>query len=119
MFSIRSEARFGPLYQDHGLIFPRPDGCPWPPDAFSTAFASLVRRSKLPHLRFHDLRHTHASQLLKRGVHPRVVSERLGHSTIAITLDTYSHVLPGLQRDAAMEIDTALREAIDHDKTRQ
>jgi len=108
----KQRLRLGPLYQDHGLIFPRPDGTPWPPDAFSTAFAALIRRSDLPHIRFHDLRHSHASQLLKQGVHPKVVSERLGHSTIAITLDTYSHVLPGLQAIAASEIDQLLNIAI-------
>jgi hypothetical protein len=66
----------------------------------------------LPHVRFHDLRHTHATQLLKQGVHPKVVSERLGHSKVSITLDTYSHVLPGMQEDAAEKIDLAMRLAI-------
>ncbi len=108
--------RLGPIYQDAGLVFPRPDGTPWPPDAFSSAFAALIRRSKLPHLRFHDLRHSHASQLLKQGIHPKVVSERLGHSTVAITLDTYSHVLPGLQHDAAIGVNGALKEAIERRK---
>lgn len=55
----------------------------------------------LPQIRFHDLRHTHATELLKAGVHPKIVSERLGHSGIRITLDTYCHVLPTLQKDAA------------------
>ena len=54
----------------------------------------------MEHFRFHDLRHTHATQLLRQGVHPKIVSERLGHSNIGITLDTYSHVLPGMQEDA-------------------
>lgn len=60
-------------------------------------------------LRFHDLRHSHATQLLRHGVHPKVVSERLGHSTVGITLDVYSHVLPGMQEEAAKRIDKALR----------
>ena len=68
-----------------------------------------MRRSGLPHVRLHDLRHSHATQLLKQGIHPKVVSERLGHSKISITLDTYSHVLPGMQEDAAQKIDAALR----------
>jgi integrase len=59
-------------------------------------------------MRFHDLRHTHASLLLVRGVHPKVVSERLGHASIAITLDTYSHVLPTLQDEAARDLDAWL-----------
>jgi integrase len=60
----------------------------------------VIRRSNLPIGRFHDLRHTHASQLLRHGIHPKVVSERLGHSSIVITLNTYSHVLRGLQEES-------------------
>lgn len=82
------------------------------PDTLSTNFASTIRRSGFPHVRFHDLRHTHASQLLKQGVHPKVVSERLGHSTIGITLDTYSHVMPGMQESAMAGLDASLRSAI-------
>jgi len=63
-------------------------------------------------VRFHDLRHTHATQLLKAGVHPKVVSERLGHASIGITLDTYSHVMPGMQEEAAERIDAGLRAAL-------
>ena len=57
----------------------------------------------------HALRHTHATDLLRAGVHPKIASERLGHASIAITMDTYSHALPGLQEDAAQRIDAALR----------
>ena len=102
----------GPAYQDNDLVFLGQDGHPWPPDTFTTAFVSFVRRAGFTGLRFHDLRHTHASQLLKEGVHPKVVSERLGHSTVAFTLDTYSHVLPGIQKDAAQRIDASLRFAL-------
>ena len=63
-------------------------------------------------VRFHDLRHTHATQLLKAGVHPKVVSERLGHASIGITLDTYSHVMPDMQEEAAEKIDAGLRKAL-------
>jgi integrase len=63
-------------------------------------------------VRFHDLRHRHATQLLKAGVHPKVVSERLGHASIGITLDTYSHVMPGMQEEAAEKIDAGLRAAL-------
>ncbi len=110
----QTEARLklGPAYQNDDLILPREDGSLWPPDSFSTAFAAFVRRSKLPHVRFHDLRHSHATQLLKQGVHPKIVSERLGHSKVGITLDTYSHVLPSMQEDAARKIDAALRDAV-------
>ncbi len=102
----------GPGWDEHGLVCPRPGGAPWPPDAFSTAFAAFVRRSGMPPFRFHDLRHTHASHLLKAGVHPKIVSERLGHSAIGITLDTYSHVLPGMQQAAAELLNAALSSAI-------
>ncbi|HEY5274968.1 MAG TPA: tyrosine-type recombinase/integrase [Coriobacteriia bacterium] len=63
-------------------------------------------------IRFHDLRHTHATQLPKAGVHPKVVSERLGHASIGITLDTCSHVMPGMQAEAAEKIDAGLRAAL-------
>jgi integrase len=104
--------KLGPAYQDHGLVFPKQDGRPWEPDRFSSAFAATVRRSSNKHIRFHDLRHTHATHLLRQGVNPKVVSERLGHSTVAFTLDVYSHVLPGMQDEAARRIDSALRVVI-------
>jgi integrase len=102
----------GPSYQDHDLVCPRDDGTPWPPDSFSSSFVGLVRRAGVPTIRFHDLRHTHATQLLRQGVHPKVVSERLGHATVGITLDVYSHVLPGMQAEAASRTDAALRAAL-------
>jgi integrase len=71
------------------------------PDRFSRDFARLASASGLPPIRLHDLRHTHATLALKAGVHPKVVSERLGHATVGITLDLYSHVTPGIARDAA------------------
>ncbi len=102
----------GPDYKDRGLVLARADGSPWKPDSFTSSYRSLVRRLGLSHIRFHDLRHTHATQLLRQGVHPKVVSERLGHSTVGITLDVYSHVLPGMQEDAARRVDAALRTAL-------
>ena len=78
----------------------REDGSIWPPASFSVLFTTRIVKIPIPKVRFHDLRHTHATQLLKQGVHPKIVSERLGHSNIAITLDTYSHVLPGMQEEA-------------------
>ncbi len=101
--------RLGPAYVNHDLVCPAPDGRPWDPDSLSPAFTKLVRRSGLPHIRFHDLRHGHATLLLKHGIHPKIVSERLGHSTVGLTLDTYSHVLPGMQEQAALTIERALR----------
>jgi integrase len=69
------------------------------------SFLPLVRKAGVPVIRFHDLRHTAATLLLAQGVHPKIVQERLGHSQIAMTLDTYSHVLPSMQRDAADKLD--------------
>jgi integrase len=100
--------RIGPAYKDHDLVCAAPDGRPWDPDSFSPAFAKFVRRSGLPPIRFHDLRHSHATLLLKHGIHPKVVSERLGHSTVGLTLDTYSHVLPGLQEQATRILEEAI-----------
>ena len=101
----------GPAYEENGLVCPRPGGGPWAPDVFSTAFAAFVRRSDMKAFRFHDLRHSHASHLLRLGVHPKVVSERLGHSSVSITLDTYSHLLPGVQEDAVRRIDDLFKSA--------
>jgi integrase len=74
------------------------------------AWKPLLRGAGLPDVRFHDLRHTCATLLLTKGVHPKIVSEMLGHSSIAITLDTYSHVIPGMQEVAASAMEDALIE---------
>lgn len=70
-------------------------------------------------MRFHDLRHTHASLMLARGIHPKVVSERLGHSSVGLTLDTYSHVVPNLQEEAARAFDAWLTAAGDEADARE
>ncbi len=98
----------GPAYQDHDLVFPRPDGRPWEPDSFTSTFASSVRRVDMRGVNFHSLRHSHATILLGQGVNPKIVSERLGHAKVSTTLDVYSHVLPGMQEEAARRIDAAL-----------
>ena len=76
-----------------------------------------MRQHGLPPVRLHDLRHTHATHLLAAGVHPKIAQERLGHSSIGITLDIYSHVLPGMQEDAVAKIDAALRAAMNKQDT--
>ncbi len=91
-----------------GRTFATIEGDPIPPYRISGRFSTLVRRVGLAPLRFHDLRHTAATLMLRAGVHPKIVSERLGHATVAITLDTYSHVLPDMQRDAAAVVDVLL-----------
>jgi len=93
-------------WRELGLLIDRGDGAPLNPDTLSAGWARFLRRHRLPKVRFHDLRHAHATLLLMQGVHPKIVSERLGHASIGITLDTYSHVLPSLQNDAADAFDT-------------
>lgn len=102
----------GPAYQDHDLICAREDGSPVRPDTISVTFPRLVKKAGLPPIRFHDLRHTHATMMLRQGEHPKVVSERLGHSSIAITIDKYSHVLKGMQGEAAARLDERLGAAL-------
>lgn len=91
----------GSAYEDQGFVFAQPDGAPWYPDGVSQVFDRLVSRLDVRRIRFHDLRHTHASHLLAAGVNAKVVSERLGHSSVSFTLDTYAHVMPGQQAEAA------------------
>jgi len=83
------------------LVFGRPDGSPIHPELVSRTFDRLAARRGLPRIRFHDVRHTHATLLLKAGVPAKVVSERLGHATPGFTLNVYQHVLPGMQAEAA------------------
>jgi integrase len=85
----------------HDLVFPDETGRPLHPDRLRTAFERVVRRSDLPAIRLQDLRHSYATLALKAGVHPKFVSERLGHATVAITLDLYSHDTTGLDAAAA------------------
>ncbi len=75
-------------------------------------FRPLLKRAALPPVRFHDLRHTHATLMLQQGIHPKIVSERQGHSTVGLTLDTYSHVTPGLQEAAALRFEEGLKDFI-------
>jgi integrase len=93
-------------WRDEGLVIDRGDGRAVNPDTLSTGWARNLRNRGLPPVRFHDLRHAHATLLLLQGVHPKIVSERLGHASIGITLDTYSHVLPSLQSQAAEAFDS-------------
>jgi integrase len=92
-------------WEEHGLVIDRGNGTPLNPDTLSSGWARHLRKHRFPPVRFHDLRHAHATLMLTQGVHPKVVSERLGHASIAITLDTYSHVLPTLQQEAAEAFD--------------
>jgi integrase len=98
------------IWQNTGYVFTQADGRSVDPDAITKDFANLVKSASLPHLTVHGLRHAHATLLLESGVNPKVVSERLGHATIATTMDIYSHVLPGIQEAAALALDAKLAE---------
>jgi integrase len=100
------------LTDDHHICM-RQDGETVWPTSIARAFRTFLRTHNLPRIRFHDLRHSHASHMLAGNVHPKIVQERLGHSSIAITLDTYSHVMPNMQADAAATIDAAFQAAMD------
>ena len=108
----KNKLRLGPAYQDYDLVCAKPNGQPMHPICVSDGFSRWLKKAKLPHVRFHDLRHSHATQLLKQGINIKVISERLGHANIGITLEVYSHVLPSMQREAADSIDIALRSAM-------
>jgi len=95
-------------YEDNDLVFADAIGRPIYPGTLRANWLRIVKAAGFGHLRFHDLRHIHASLLLHEGIHPKIVSERLGHSAVRITLDTYSHVLPSLQADAVLKLDKLL-----------
>jgi integrase len=112
---LQHRVLMGGGYSDHGLVVAMPDGRPWDPQVITRAFDRLVKaqakreraataEAPLPVIRLHDLRHTHATHLLAAGVNVKVVSERLGHASTAFTLDTYAHVMPGQQADAAAAV---------------
>ena len=107
----RARLAAGKDFNRLGLVFPGRDGGPWRPSAFASRCRSVFRKAGLS-CRLHDLRHTHATMLLRQGVHPKVVQERLGHANVSITLDTYSHVAPHMQEAAAERIDVGLRRAL-------
>jgi integrase len=99
----------GDQYKDQGLIFPSERGTPMnAKNLTARSFKPILKRASLPDIRLHDLRHTCATLLLARGVHPKFVQELLGHATISITLDTYSHVLPSMGDQTATEMENAL-----------
>lgn len=105
--------KLGKRFDDSDFVVAQADGSPLRPHSLGQEWTRFVITTDLPRIRFHDLRHAHATHLLASGVHPKVASERLGHSKIGITLDLYSHVLPGMQEDAAARVDGALRVALE------
>ena len=101
---LSEQQQFGEAWTDSGYLCTKEDGEPYHPEVVSRSFRQAVRRAMLPMIRPHDLRHTHATLALQADIHPKVVSERLGHANISITLDTYSHAIPAMQEEAAERI---------------
>jgi len=98
----------GRLLNLDDLVFASVEGKPIDPGVLSHNFARIVKRAGLENIRFHDLRHTFASLMLLRGAKPKVISEALGHASVAFTMDTYSHIIEGMQSDAMALLDEVL-----------
>ncbi len=107
---LEERLRLGPAWDDNNLVFCNQVGRPLESsNLLQRSFYPLLERAGLPRIRFHDLRHTYATLALGQGVHPKVVSDALGHASIAITMDTYSHVTPAMHQQAADALDAVLQ----------
>ena len=105
----------GPLWQEQGYVFTNPDGSPVLPGTISENFKDLTRQLEMPPLTFHGLRHAFATMALQARINPKVVSEALGHSSVTITLDLYSHVLPNMQDELANAVANLLKRDVNSD----
>ncbi len=104
--------RLGVRLTDDNHILAQEDGQPLQPRSLTHAFSKFIEARGLKQIGLHGLRHTHATAMLARGVHPKIAQERLGHSSVSVTIDLYRHVLPGMQATAADLVDAALQEAL-------
>lgn len=102
------QIEYGELWQNTGYVFTQLDGQPVDPDMVSKKFPKLIKAHGLSHLTFHGLRHANATLALIAGVKPKVLSERLGHPSIAETMDIYAHLLPGMEEEAALAVERLL-----------
>ena len=100
--------RYGPGFQDLGFVIRQEDGSPLHPDSMTRKWTRFIQSNDLLRIRLHDLRHSNATALIRAGVNPKVVSERLGHADVSITLNTYTHVLPDMDAAAADKLDEIL-----------
>jgi integrase len=96
---LEDQDEWGDGWTDTGLVFTKENGETLHPEDVTRYFRQAVKKAMLPTIRLHDLRHTHATLALRAGIHPKVVSERLGHATVSITLDTYSHAILAMQEE--------------------
>ena len=100
----------GPLWEEHNFVFCTLHGRFLEKSRLHQMFGPLLQKAGVSHIRFHDLRHSAATFLLSMGIHPKMVQELLGHSSISITLDIYSHVLPTMQEELAQKLDHLYRD---------
>ena len=113
---LEAKLKAGASWQEHDYVFCTLHGTHLGPNHVVEEFKLLLKQAGLPDIRFHDLRHSAATLLLSLGIHPKVVQELLGHTQISITMDVYSHVLPGMQQDAMGKLNEALRRREGDDK---
>lgn len=117
-FIDHEKSKVGNEYTDLDLVLPSKYGKPLDQRNIRRAFHHLTEKLGLPKIRFHDLRHTHATLLIQQNVNVKLISERLGHSDIGTTLNTYSHVLPDIQRSVAEKLDEVFEEKVTAEVTR-
>jgi integrase len=114
-YQVNRESFFRQLNKElalDDLVFASVEGKPIDPGVLTHNFSRIVIRAGLSNVRFHDLRHTFASLMLLRGAKPKVISEALGHSSVAFTMDVYSHIIDGMQSDAMALLDEVLPEGV-------
>lgn len=105
---FNDRAAMGKRFKDEGYIIRQEDGSPYRPDSLTQKWERFTKQHNLPHIRLHDLRHSNATALIQAGVSPKVVQKRLGHSDISVTLNTYTHVLPSMDQEAATKMDNII-----------
>jgi integrase len=113
---VQELLRLGIRPNSETFVVTQADGRPLQPRILTHEWVRVLSAKEKPRIRFHDLRHAHATHLLASGVHTKIASERLGHSKVGITLDLYSHVMSGMQENAAARVDEALRAAMAQQK---
>ena len=99
---------YGPGFQNLNFVIRQEDGSPYKPDSMTQKWSKFIKAHNLPRIRLHDLRHSNATALIQAGINPRVVQQRLGHSDVNITLNTYTHVLPEMDMEAAEKLDAII-----------
>src|SRR5579875_2633262 len=113
MRQLEAKLKAGQLWEEHDYLFCTSLGRHLNPNHVVDELKKLLKRAGLPNIRFHDLRHSVASLMFAMEIHPKIVQELLGHSTISITMDIYSHMLPGMQQEAVKKLDQALKQTYD------